>query len=145
MWCLSSSRENREIGLNLYRFEAIIGGMPWIILSTDEFDEWLVGQTEKVQAKVDTHIMMLAMAGPTLPVRYSKPVITSRFAMRELRVQVSGDPYRILHVFDPGRNVVLLLGGDKTGDDRWYEENVPRADRLYAAHLDELAKSGKGD
>jgi hypothetical protein len=55
--------------------------------------------------------------------------------MRELRVQHQGRPYRVLYVFDPRRVAILLLGGDKTGDDRWYERNVPLADRLYDNYL----------
>ena len=38
--------------------------------------------------------------------------------------------------------MILLLGGEKTGDDRWYEVNVPVADRLYDEHLAELKKEG---
>jgi hypothetical protein len=34
----------------------------------------------------------------------------------------------------------LLLGGDKTGDDRWYDVNVPRGDKLYDEHLRILRK-----
>jgi hypothetical protein len=60
--------------------------------------------------------------------------------MRELRVQHQGKPYRILYVFDPRRVALLLIGGDKRGNDRWYEENVPVADRIYDAHLAELEK-----
>lgn len=119
--------------------------MRWTILTTDEFDAWLLVQTSKVQAKIDSHILMLEAAGPTLPARYSKPIVTSRHAMRELRVQVGGDPYRILHAFDPRRNVVLLVGGDKTGDARWYDKSVPLADRLYDAHLAELDERKDGD
>jgi hypothetical protein len=37
---------------------------------------------------------------------------------------------------------ILLIGGDKTGNDRWYEEHVPKADRLYDDHLDELRREG---
>jgi hypothetical protein len=37
---------------------------------------------------------------------------------------------------------VLLLGGDKTGDDRWYDVNVPKADDIYEALLIELKKEG---
>ena len=44
----------------------------------------------------------------------------------------------MLYVFDPRRVALLLLGGDKTGDDRWYEKNVPFADRLYDRYLAEL-------
>jgi hypothetical protein len=36
----------------------------------------------------------------------------------------------------------LLIGGDKTGNDRWYEEFVPIADRLYDDHLQQLRKEG---
>ncbi|MCL5969803.1 MAG: hypothetical protein M1359_11385 [Betaproteobacteria bacterium] len=36
----------------------------------------------------------------------------------------------------------LLIGGDKTADERWYEVNIPVADRLYDEHLDELRKEG---
>jgi len=62
--------------------------------------------------------------------------------MRELRIQSQGNPYRVLYAFNPLRNAILLLGGDKTGDDRWYEVHVPIADRLYDEHLAELRKEG---
>jgi len=55
--------------------------------------------------------------------------------MRELRVQHKGVPYRVLYAFDPRRVALLLLGGTKVGDDRWYERFVPRADALFDAHL----------
>lgn len=57
-----------------------------------------------------------------------------------MRVQYKGDPYRILYAFDPRRTAILLIGGNKTGDDRWYEKYVPIADRLYAVHLKEIKK-----
>jgi hypothetical protein len=60
--------------------------------------------------------------------------------MRELRVQVHGKPLRILYAFDPRRVGILLIGGDKTGNDRWYETYVPMADRLYDEHLETIAK-----
>ena len=62
--------------------------------------------------------------------------------MRELRVQHGGRPYRVLYAFDPRRMAILLIGGDKTGNDRWYEENVPRADDIYEAYLLELGREG---
>ena len=62
--------------------------------------------------------------------------------MRELRVQHEGRPYRVLYAFDPRRSAILLIGGDKTGDARWYEIQVPVADRLYDTHLDTLRKEG---
>lgn len=40
-----------------------------------------------------------------------------------------------LYAFDPRRSAILLIGGDKTGNDRWYNDHVPVADRLYDEHL----------
>jgi hypothetical protein len=43
---------------------------------------------------------------------------------------------RILFCFDPRRQAVLLLGGDKSGNwNRWYDKAIPEADRLYEEHL----------
>ena len=83
--------------------------------------------------------MLLEERGPTLRFPYSSRVNGSRYsAMRELRVQHQGRPYRVLYIFDPRRVALLLLGGDKTGDDRWYEKNVPLADQLYDNYLAEV-------
>jgi hypothetical protein len=58
--------------------------------------------------------------------------------MRELRVQHAGDPYRVFYAFDPRRAAMILIGGCKAGDDRFYERMVPWVDRIYEAHLQEL-------
>jgi hypothetical protein len=81
--------------------------------------------------------------GPALPFPHSSGINGSRHAhMRELRVQSGGNPLRIFYAFDPRRAAILLIGGDKTGKDRFYEEYVPRADDLYDAHLRELKAEG---
>ena len=61
------------------------------------------------------------------------------------RVQHAGRPYRVLFAFDPKRCAILLTGGDKTGNERWYEEFVPIADRLYEEHLIALEKEKKNN
>ena len=58
--------------------------------------------------------------------------------MRELRIQHEGRPYRVLYAFDPRRTAILLIGGNKTGNNRWYEVYVPVADSIYDRHLREL-------
>jgi len=55
----------------------------------------------------------------------------------------AGRPYRVLYAFDPRRTAILLIGGDKTGNDRWYETFVPMADRIYSHHLEQLHKEGE--
>jgi len=62
--------------------------------------------------------------------------------MRELRIQHAGRPYRVLYAFDPRRIAILLIGGDKTGNDRWYDEFVPLADTLYDQHIKDLKDEG---
>ena len=46
----------------------------------------------------------------------------------------------MLYAFDPRRVAILLIGGDKTGDDRWYEKYVPLADKIYDTHIKGLKK-----
>lgn len=58
--------------------------------------------------------------------------------MRELRVRHQGRPYRVLYIFDPRRVALLLVGGDKTGDDRWYEKNITLADQIYDKFVAEI-------
>ena len=50
---------------------------------------------------------------------------------------------RILFAFDPDRRAVLLLGGAKTGDERWYRRNVPLADQDFTLHLQEMQAEKK--
>jgi len=51
--------------------------------------------------------------------------------------------FRILYAFDPLRAAILLIGGDKKGNDRWYEIYVSVADKLYAEHLKQLKQERK--
>ena len=115
--------------------------MAWEIEFTDEFEEWWHTLSESEQGRVDARVELLMERGPSLGFPFSSQVKTSRFPeMRELRVQAGGDPLRMLYAFDPRRVAILLIAGDKTGDDRWYETNVPVADRLFERHLKTIEK-----
>lgn len=110
---------------------------------TDGFEAWWTGLTEEEQEDVDAKVRLLQRFGPTLPRPHADRVQGSKHPnMKELRVQHAGRPYRVLYAFDPRRTAILLLGGDKTGDDRWYERMVPVADRLYDEHLETLKREG---
>ena len=118
--------------------------MAWEVEFTEEFGAWWETLTEDQQDDVAYCVGLLAELGPALGFPYSSKVNGSRHDhMRELRVQSGGKPLRTLYAFNPLRAAILLLGGDKTGDDRWYEKSVPTADRLYDQHLDELRREGK--
>jgi hypothetical protein len=117
--------------------------MPWTVEYTDEFEAWWGSLTEGEQEDVGSVVHLLEDQGPSLRFPFSSGIKESRHShMRELRIQHAGNPYRVLYAFNPLRNALLLMGGNKTGDGRWYEKNIPIADDLYDAHLAELRKEG---
>ncbi len=120
--------------------------MAWDVEFTDEFESWWNGLDVEEQDAVARVIRLLEECGPTLPFPYSSGIEGSKYGrMRELRIQHKGHPYRVLYAFDPRGIALLLIGGDKTGQDRWYEKYIPIADRIYEAHLDETRKKGGGE
>jgi hypothetical protein len=115
--------------------------MECAIVYTDEFENWWNGLSIPEQESVSHDVEILRAKGVTLRYPRCSNIESSRHShMRELRIQHEGRPYRVLYAFDPKRQAVLLIGGDKTGNDRWYEEFVPIADRLYDKHLAELER-----
>jgi hypothetical protein len=67
--------------------------------------------------------------------------------MKELRPASAGcSEVRILFAFDPRRQAILLVAGDKAGNWRkWYTTAVPLADERYTEHLADLDEVGRGD
>lgn len=116
----------------------------WEVEYTDELGEWWSDLTEAEQESIDSSVRLLEENGPNLGFPHTSGIEGSKHThMRELRVQHEGRPYRILYAFDPRRCAILLLGGDKTGDDRWYDVHVPIADKLYDTHIETLRKEGQ--
>jgi len=117
--------------------------MAWDIEYTDGFESWREDLPAEGRIDVDTVVGLLEECGPNLPFPYSSGVNGSKHShMRELRIQHQGRPLRVLYAFDPSRSAILLVGGDKTGNNRWYKTHVPIADRLYDEYLDET-KQGR--
>ena len=111
---------------------------------SDEFKDWYEPLSEAEQNSIERVVLMLMEAGSSLGFPYSTGIESSKFNhMRELRIQHEGRPYRILYAFDPTRAALLLLGGDKTGDTRWYEKMVPKADAIYEEHLKALEREAR--
>jgi hypothetical protein len=116
----------------------------WEVEFSDEFGGWWDGLTAAEQKSVDFTVSLLQAVGPTLKMPHSSGIQGSRHAhMRELRIQHEGRPYRVLYAFDPRRAAILLIGGDKTGNNRWYEEYVPFADTIYERHLREVERDAE--
>ena len=117
--------------------------MAWEVEYTDEFAQWWHELAEEQQEDITTTVLILMELGPQLPFPHSSGIEGSRHRhMRELRVQSSGKPIRVFYAFDPRRMAILLIGGDKTGDTRFYAKLIPLADRLYDEHIETLKKEG---
>jgi len=117
--------------------------LAWEVEFTDEFGRWWATLSEAEQESVAASVRLLEVRGPDLGFPHSSAISGSRHGhLRELRTQHRGRPLRTLYAFDPRRVAILLLGGDKTGDDRWYEVNVPKSERLYDEHLSQLTREG---
>ena len=120
--------------------------MAWQVEYTEEFERWWNDLTEDEQVAINAKVRLLQQIGPALGRPHADVIHSSRHPnMKELIVQQAGRPYRILYAFDPRRCAMLLIGGDKTGNGRWYEEFVPVADRLFEEHLAALKREEQND
>jgi hypothetical protein len=107
------------------------------VVATDEFSAWYQDLSDPDAEAVTFSVDLLEKLGVTLGHPHSSAINGSRYALRELRVQAQGRPLRVFYAFDPKRQAVLLIGGDKTGDDRFYDRFVPQAERLWEQYLAE--------
>lgn len=115
----------------------------WVVEYTDEFGRWWETLAEDVQASIAHDVEILRLIGPGLGRPQVDTVTGSKFSnMKELRTQHKGRPYRTFFAFDPRRCAILLIGGDKSGDSRFYERFIPLADALYEEYLDQLKREG---
>jgi hypothetical protein len=111
----------------------------WEVSGTNEFADWYGDLNIDDQAAVDFSVGVLEEGGPSLGRPDVDRVENSKFPnMKELRAQSGGKPLRIFFAFDANREAILLIGGDKTGDNRFYKRMIPQADSLYQRHLDDL-------
>jgi len=107
------------------------------VVVTDEFLGWYGDLDEKDSDAVQYTVTLLENRGVTLDHPHSSAIQNASFALRELRVQSGGRPLRVFYAFDPKRQAVLILGGDKTGDDRFYERYIPQCERIWNEYLEE--------
>jgi hypothetical protein len=104
---------------------------------TDEFAEWFGGLGVAEKRAVARYVDTLELAGLSLGFPYSSALKDTKYPLRELRVKAGGHAIRVIYIFDPRRNAVLLIGGDKTGKHRFYETMIPKAEAIWQQYLDE--------
>ena len=116
--------------------------MRWTVLFHDAFDAEFQALDEALQDELLAHAKLLGEFGPNL----GRPAVDglkgSKHAnMKELRFDDGGGVWRIAFAFDPKRQAILLVGGDKGGADqrRFYKQLIAVADKRFDEHLAELA------
>ena len=115
--------------------------MAWEVEFTSQFETWWNSLSEDEQVEISAKVELLQESGPTLPRPHADVISTSRHAnMKELRGKAADRLLRVLYAFDPRRTALLLLGGNKTGDPKWYGKFVPIADDLFDQHLRQLKR-----
>ena len=64
--------------------------------------------------------------------------------MKELRFDAADGVWRVAFAFDPKRNAVLLIAGDKSGggEKRFYRQLIAKADQRLDEHLSRVNKKG---
>src|SRR5438067_13389685 len=108
------------------------------VVLTDEALAWFESLDDDEKAAVSHLLDILEMNGVSLGFPYSSAINGSKYPLRELRKK--GQPIRMLYAFDREREAVVLVGGDKTGDDRFYEREIPRAEKIWETYLNERAR-----
>lgn len=109
------------------------------VTGTDEFAGWFKSLKKADKDTVAIVVDMLEEAGFALGHPHSSAIQGSRYALRELRPKQGHSPLRVFYVFDPRRQAVLLIGGDKSGDKTFYRRTIPRAEAIWEQYLKEQA------
>jgi hypothetical protein len=120
--------------------------MGWIVLFHDDFAAEFAALTESLQDELLAHALLLRDFGPGLGRPTVDTLKGSKHAnMKELRFGWAGEVWRVAFAFDPARQAILLVGGDKGGADqrRFYKRLIALADARFDAHLVKLVATNK--
>jgi hypothetical protein len=107
----------------------------WEIEQSDEFEVWFLALPDYAKEKIIMGVEILRNIGPGLGRPWVDTIKGSKLKnLKELRIDVKQNVFRILFVFDPKRVGILLVGGDKRGQKRFYERIIPLAESIYDSY-----------
>jgi hypothetical protein len=120
--------------------------MQWTVLLADEFEPEFEALKKNVQDEILALTRLLQQFGSNLGRPRVDTLKDSRHAnMKEMRFDAADGVWRVAFAFDPKRQAILLVAGDKSGGSqkRFYRELIRKADQRFDAHLSRLKKEGK--
>jgi len=119
--------------------------MPWTVVFHDVFEAELDELVEEVQdellAQAEAEAKGIEEFGPQAGRPRVDTLNGSKHAnMKELRFDADDGVWRVAFAFDPARQAILLVAGDKSGggEKRFYERLIKRADERFDEHLEKL-------
>lgn len=117
--------------------------MNWKIEFHPDFDPEFDSLDESVQDECLAQLKRLEAFGPQLKRPHVDTLNGSKHAnMKELRFNANNGVWRIAFAFDPNRNAIVLVGGDKAGvgSDAFYKKLIKQADKRFDSHLSGITK-----
>ena len=110
----------------------------------DEFAEEFLLSEPGLRVELAARLRVLEMFGPHLGRPLADTLRGSKFAnMKELRFTWQRNPYRYFFAFDPERRAVVLVGGSKAGDRRFYDALMPVAEARFEKYLHQMENQGR--
>lgn len=118
------------------------------VVTSDEFDAWFTTLGDEAKVEIIAKVELLKQIGHQSSRPHADTLKGSRHAnMNELRGKTATEVLRVAFAFDPERNAILLIGGNKSGvsERRFYRSFIERADRIFDAHLARIKTKKKGN
>ena len=112
---------------------------PMEVVCTDEFAHWYRQLAPGEQDDLVVVVQLLESSGVLLGYPHSSALKGSRHSLRELRPKQGHSPLRVAYAFDPRRDAVLLIGGDKRAESNLYPNLIRKAEAIWEAYLAEQA------
>ena len=120
--------------------------MSWRVYFDAEFEAEFDALPEAVQDELLARAKVLEQFGPTLGRPHIDTLKGSRHSnMKELRFNADNSVWRVAFAFDPKRDAILLVCGNKAGgsERKFYQELIRKADQRFDKHLDRLKRERK--
>ena len=115
--------------------------MEWTVKFHEKFEYEFYKLDKKVQDELLSHMGLLEKVGPQLGRPWVDTLKNSRHSnMKELRFNAKNGVWRIAFAYDPKRQAIILVAGNKSGvsESRFYKELIRKADERFSNYLNDL-------
>lgn len=120
--------------------------MGWVVIFEEQFEAEFNALPKPVQDELLARAKVLEQYGPSLGRPTVDTLKASRYPnMKELRFNADRGVWRVAFAFDPKRQAILLVCGDKATVDekKFYKQLIEKADERFDRHVAQLKKEEK--